>query len=40
MPWKAQSSLLAIDADRDFISDRGDEVWSILQQRGIKKALI
>jgi len=39
-PWKSQSKLITIDDQRDFISDRGDEVWSILQQRGIKNVIL
>ena len=26
MPWKAQSDMIAIDAEKDYISDRGDEI--------------
>ena len=40
MPWKAQSSLLTIDSKRDFISDRGDEVWNILESRGIRNVIL
>ncbi|HUG69543.1 MAG TPA: ThuA domain-containing protein [Pirellulaceae bacterium] len=40
LPWQKQSDLITIDAERDFISDRGDEVWSILQQRGIKHVIL
>lgn len=40
LPWQKQSDLITIDADRDFISDRGDEVWNILQQRGIKNVIL
>lgn len=39
-PWKKQSELVAIDPERDYISDRGDEVWSILEQRGIKNVIL
>ncbi len=39
-PWKKESDLISIDAERDFISDRGDEVWNILQQRGIKNVIL
>lgn len=39
-PWKKQSDLIDIDVDRDFISDKGDEVWSILQQRGIDNVIL
>jgi nicotinamidase-related amidase len=31
-PWKSQTDLLTIDADRDFISDNGEEIWSILEK--------
>lgn len=40
MPWKSQSSLITIDGDRDYISDRGDEVWNILEQRGIRNVIL
>ena len=40
MPWKTQSKLIEIDADRDFISDRGDEVWNALESRGIKNVIL
>jgi nicotinamidase-related amidase/type 1 glutamine amidotransferase len=39
-PWTKQIELLDIDAERDFISDKGDEVWSILEARGIKNVII
>lgn len=31
-PWKAQMDALTIDGDRDFISDDGEEIWSILER--------
>lgn len=40
IPWKAQSELISIDSERDYISDRGDEVWNVLQQRGIKNVIL
>ncbi|MEI6540781.1 MAG: nicotinamidase, partial [Planctomycetota bacterium] len=40
MPWKTQSSLIEIDADQDYISDKGDEVWNILLSRGIKNVIL
>jgi len=40
MPWKTQSGLIEIDSDHDFISDRGDEVWNILEQRGIQNVIL
>lgn len=39
-PWQAQSPLITIDADKDFISDRGDEVWNVLESRGIKNVIL
>lgn len=39
-PWKKQSELISIDGARDYISDRGDEVWSILEQRGIRNVIL
>jgi nicotinamidase-related amidase len=40
MPWKTQSSLVAIDAERDFITDHGDEAVAILRQRGVRHVLM
>jgi len=40
MPWKTQSSMISIDAARDYISDRGDEVWNILEHRGIINVIL
>ncbi len=39
-PWKTQSKLITIDAERDFISDRGDEVWNVLEARGIRNVIL
>ena len=39
-PWTKQSDLITIDPERDFISDKGEEVWSILEQRGIKNVIL
>jgi nicotinamidase-related amidase/type 1 glutamine amidotransferase len=39
-PWKAQTSRLTIDADRDLISDNGEEIWSILENRGINNVIL
>ncbi|MHB1426903.1 MAG: ThuA domain-containing protein [Gemmataceae bacterium] len=38
-PWKAQVDVLKID-DRDFISDKGEEIWSVLEQRGIDNVIL
>lgn len=40
MPWKKQSPLITIDDKRDYISDRGDEVWSVLEAKGIKRVIL
>lgn len=40
LPWKSQSPLIAIDGEKDFISDKGDEVWKILESRGIKNVIL
>ncbi len=39
-PWKTQSKLITIDVEHDYISDRGDEVWNILEQQGIKNVIL
>lgn len=39
-PWKRQHEGLTIDQERDFLSDQGDEVWSILQSRGIENVML
>jgi hypothetical protein len=39
-PWLKQSPLIDIDADRDYISDRGDEIWNILRQRGVEQVIL
>jgi nicotinamidase-related amidase len=38
-PWKTQTDLLTID-DADYISDSGEEVWSILAARGVKNVVL
>jgi nicotinamidase-related amidase len=40
MPWKHQSNKIEIDSKRDFISDRGLEVWNVLESRGIKNVIL
>lgn len=39
-PWLRQTDLIKIDTTLDYISDRGDEVWNILEQRGIKNVIL
>jgi nicotinamidase-related amidase/type 1 glutamine amidotransferase len=38
-PWKAEIDVLKID-DRDIISDKGEEIWSVLQERGIDNVIL
>ncbi len=40
LPWKAQHPGIGIDGDLDYISDRGDEVWNILEARGIRHVIL
>jgi len=40
MPWKSQSPLIEIDAERDYISDAGGEVWNVLEAHGIKNIVL
>lgn len=35
-PWRKQTDAINIDRQRDFISDSGPEIWSILQQQRVK----
>lgn len=39
-PWKSQTKLLTIVPETDLISDSGEEIWSILEQRGIKNVVL
>jgi type 1 glutamine amidotransferase/nicotinamidase-related amidase len=39
-PWKSQTSRITIDADRDFVSDDGEEIWSVLENRGIENVFL
>jgi hypothetical protein len=38
-PWTKENDLITI-VGGDFVSDQGDEIWSILQQRGIDRVLL
>ncbi|MFN9719864.1 MAG: hypothetical protein ACK58L_14285 [Planctomycetota bacterium] len=40
MPWRTQSDLIRIDQDKDYVSDRGDEVWNILESRRIHNVIL
>lgn len=39
-PWLYQTPAIHIDEQRDYVSDSGPEVWSILRDRKIKNILI
>jgi nicotinamidase-related amidase len=38
--WSRQHPAIPIDQERDFISDNGQQVYTILQRRGIQQTLI
>lgn len=40
MPWQQQNEQITIDAERDYLSDRGDEVWNILAARGVRNVIL
>ncbi|MEZ6056792.1 MAG: ThuA domain-containing protein, partial [Planctomycetaceae bacterium] len=39
-PWTRQIDLISIDGDRDYISDSGEEIWSLLEHRGISNVIL
>jgi nicotinamidase-related amidase/type 1 glutamine amidotransferase len=39
-PWKSQTDALTIDPEKDYISDDGAEVWSVLEDRGIDHVIL
>ncbi|MEO1997265.1 MAG: ThuA domain-containing protein, partial [Planctomycetaceae bacterium] len=38
-PWKQQTDLLDIE-EQDYISDNGEEIWSVMEQRGIQNVIL
>ena len=40
LPWQKQAAFIQIDDAKDFITDKGDEVWSILESRGIENVIL
>lgn len=40
LPWKSQHSGITIDSARDYVSDRGDEVWNILERHRIRNVIL
>ncbi|CAN5648073.1 hypothetical protein BH23PLA1_BH23PLA1_13440 [soil metagenome] len=39
-PWKMQTPRLSINPDLDVISDDGEEIWSLLEHRGIEHVIL
>lgn len=39
-PWTRQTELLTIDGEKDFISDNGQEIWSILEDKKIQNVIL
>ncbi len=39
-PWIRQTELLTIDAERDYISDDGAEIWSLLEAKGVQNVVL
>ena len=39
-PWTRQTDKLTIDKNKDFISDSGSEIWSILESQGIEHVVL
>lgn len=39
-PWEAQTETLEIDNSRDFISDDGEEIWSILERHNRQNVIL
>jgi nicotinamidase-related amidase len=40
LPWGSQNSAIAIDPAKDYVSDRGDEVWAILKHHQIEHVVM
>lgn len=39
-PWKRQVDVLEIDQQTDYISDSGVEIWSLMEQKGLKNVML
>ncbi|MCY2984987.1 MAG: isochorismatase family protein [Planctomycetota bacterium] len=39
-PWRQQIPTISINSDLDFISDSGNEIWNILESKGIRQIVI
>jgi nicotinamidase-related amidase len=40
LPWSQQTPWIAIDPNRDFISESGTEIWHILKKHGIENVVV
>ncbi len=40
VPWFRQTAAISIDGETDFISDNGEVIWSLLQQRKIEHVIL
>jgi type 1 glutamine amidotransferase/nicotinamidase-related amidase len=40
LPWKGQIDVLKIDGQRDYISDKGVEIWNLLEAKGVKNVIL
>ena len=38
--WTRQIETISIDQDKDFISDRGEEIWRLFESRGIRNIVL
>ncbi|QDT31808.1 ThuA domain-containing protein [Thalassoglobus polymorphus] len=39
-PWRREHKAISIDPKKDYISDQGDEVWNIMEDKGIKNVIL
>lgn len=39
-PWQSQTAAIAIDAQQDYVSDSGPEIWSILEDRDVSNVIL
>jgi len=39
-PWQRQIDVIHVDEEKDYISDRGDEIWSLLESSSINNVII
>jgi lysophospholipase L1-like esterase/nicotinamidase-related amidase len=39
-PWTRQLDAIRVDDERDAVSDRGSEIWNLLEARGIDRVLL